>query len=443
MKLSQCMIVKNEEKNIRTALSWGKGIVCEQIVVDTGSSDKTLEIAEEMGAKVFRFPWIDDFSAAKNFALKKAMGDWIVFLDADEYFNEEDAKKLPGILEKIENAKKGRNPEKCNTITCSIVHLDLEGHILRIQKQTRLFRNKNYIKYTGRIHEQIEALQGHSLSVADFSSLLSIYHTGYAWTEKMKLEKGNRNITLLKKMLADTPDSASLQLYLAESSSLIGEQEQAFIYACSAINNKDLSLDENRLLSAHQLRLYSLFAGVKKMQISEDKILQYYKEAIAFDAGSPDFDIAVGSWYYEKEEYEKARKHLLISLEKANRMKDLKYSRITELLPDIYKRLTGCSQQSGDWEGVVKYGTFALQLDKRETGILLPILHLLLEIEKTPVIQVVEYLGRLYQLDNRKDLYFLLKQTRLSGLKDLEKELKKNLTIEESEKIYPYRNSRE
>lgn len=70
--ISQCMIVKNEEKNIRRALSWGKDIMCEQIVVDTGSSDRTVEIAREMGAKIFFFPWINDFAAAKNFAIDQA-----------------------------------------------------------------------------------------------------------------------------------------------------------------------------------------------------------------------------------------------------------------------------------------------------------------------------------------------------------------------------------
>src|SRR5699024_4697847 len=86
-RLSQCMIVKNEEENIRRALSWGKGRVCEQIVVDTGSTDRTVEIAKEMGAKVYHFKWREDFSAAKNYAIEQASGDWIAFLDADEYFS--------------------------------------------------------------------------------------------------------------------------------------------------------------------------------------------------------------------------------------------------------------------------------------------------------------------------------------------------------------------
>ena len=99
--ISQCMIVKNEEKNIRRALSWGKDIMCEQIVVDTGSSDRTVEIAREMGAKIFFFPWINDFAAAKNFAIDQAKGDWIAFLDADESFTPEDTKKIPEILEYV------------------------------------------------------------------------------------------------------------------------------------------------------------------------------------------------------------------------------------------------------------------------------------------------------------------------------------------------------
>ena len=75
VRLSQCMIVKNEEKNIEKALSWAKGTAFEQIVVDTGSTDRTVELAEKMGAKVYHFEWINDFSAAKNFAIEQASGD--------------------------------------------------------------------------------------------------------------------------------------------------------------------------------------------------------------------------------------------------------------------------------------------------------------------------------------------------------------------------------
>ena len=99
--ISQCMIVKDEEKNIEKALSWGKGVMWEQIVIDTGSTDRTAELAGKLGAKVFHLEWPEDFSAAKNYAIQKARGDWIVFLDADEYMTEEDAKKLPYIFAQL------------------------------------------------------------------------------------------------------------------------------------------------------------------------------------------------------------------------------------------------------------------------------------------------------------------------------------------------------
>ena len=94
IRLSQCMIVKNEEKNIERALSWGKSFMWEQIVVDTGSTDRTVEIARRLGAKVYHFEWIDDFAAAKNYAVSQAQGDWIVFLDADEYLRGQSTMRL-------------------------------------------------------------------------------------------------------------------------------------------------------------------------------------------------------------------------------------------------------------------------------------------------------------------------------------------------------------
>ena len=105
IRLSQCMIVKDEEQNIQRALSWGKGIVCEQIVVDTGSTDRTVEIAEALGARVFHFSWNNDFSAAKNFAIEQAGGNWIAFLDADEYYSDEDAKKISRQINLVYNIK--------------------------------------------------------------------------------------------------------------------------------------------------------------------------------------------------------------------------------------------------------------------------------------------------------------------------------------------------
>ena len=94
IKISACVIVKNEEKNLPRWLESMRRIADEIVVVDTGSTDRTVDLAKAAGARVFSFAWIDDFAAAKNFALEKATGDWVVFPDADEYFTAADSSKV-------------------------------------------------------------------------------------------------------------------------------------------------------------------------------------------------------------------------------------------------------------------------------------------------------------------------------------------------------------
>ena len=94
------MIVRDEEETIARALMSVKPVVAEMIVVDTGSTDRTKEIAAELGAKVYDFPWTDSFSDARNFSLSKATGDWILVLDADEVISAQDYGKLKELISK-------------------------------------------------------------------------------------------------------------------------------------------------------------------------------------------------------------------------------------------------------------------------------------------------------------------------------------------------------
>lgn len=89
MKLSLCMIVKNEQETLAKCLNSVKGIVDEMIIVDTGSTDKTPKIAQQFGAKVHSFNWCDDFAKARNASLSYATGQWILVLDADEILDPE------------------------------------------------------------------------------------------------------------------------------------------------------------------------------------------------------------------------------------------------------------------------------------------------------------------------------------------------------------------
>ncbi|MBQ2009391.1 MAG: glycosyltransferase family 2 protein, partial [Selenomonadaceae bacterium] len=99
MKISACYIVKNEQENIRHSIESLKNQYDELIVVDTGSEDGTVDVVRSLGGNVFTYKWQDDFAAARNFALAKATGDWLIFLDADEYFSAATAGNLRRVLE--------------------------------------------------------------------------------------------------------------------------------------------------------------------------------------------------------------------------------------------------------------------------------------------------------------------------------------------------------
>jgi len=218
VRLSQCMIVKNEEKNIETALRWAKNIAFEQIVVDTGSTDRTVELAEKMGATVYNFEWIDDFSAAKNFAMNKAKGNWIAILDADEYMPEEDAKELVKILKVIQGNR--QYIKEYDSINCSWVQLDDAGKAFSVITQQRIFQNRPDLRYEGTIHETIHIKNKHYNA-----EHLKIMHTGYAQTVYNTTGKRERNIKLLKIELERDPTNPNTMLYLADSIKAAGTEE--------------------------------------------------------------------------------------------------------------------------------------------------------------------------------------------------------------------------
>ena len=166
--LSLCMIVKNEQPNLVRCLSSVKAAVDEIIVVDTGSTDRTKEIATVFGAKVFDAPWNDDFAEARNTALSKATGDWIFVLDADEAVSPADCLKLKGLLKHA-----GKRKDSAGWLVTTRNYspdMNLEGWTANDGSygseeaasgwfpsvKVRLFRNDPRIRYEGAVHEMVE-----------------------------------------------------------------------------------------------------------------------------------------------------------------------------------------------------------------------------------------------------------------------------------------------
>nr|WP_290226466.1 glycosyltransferase [Trichocoleus desertorum] len=206
--LSFCMIVRNEEQNLSRCLASVRSQVDEIIVVDTGSEDNTVEIAQQYGAQVKQFEWCDDFAAARNFAIAHASGDWILTLDADEELVIESGKS-EAWQEQLINS----SPE---SLAYWIPLLDAHQPMTTLPT-IRLFRNLSELRYCGRYHEQI-TYQNQYIPTNFIQNLncLEIRHYGYA--DDLLIHKNlNRNIPLLERLRQKEPLSLLLLLTLGNA----------------------------------------------------------------------------------------------------------------------------------------------------------------------------------------------------------------------------------
>lgn len=229
--LSLCMIVKNEAENLPRCLASVRGVVDEIVVVDTGSTDDTVAVAERFGARVFPYAWNDDFSAARNEAVRHARGEWILALDADEALTREARRKLRALLADERYAAyllNIRSPLK-----------DARGQAAVINAWPRLFRNRPEIRYQGRVHEQISpsiARMGGMVAATD----LVIDHLGYHQDFTDQKAKQERNLALLRKQLAGHPDDPMVLFHLGEALGLGGQIEEAADAYRQAIARPDM-----------------------------------------------------------------------------------------------------------------------------------------------------------------------------------------------------------
>lgn len=186
--VSLCMIVKNEENCLERCLLSVQGIVNEIIIVDTGSTDRTKEIAKKYTDQVYDFKWIDDFSAARNYALGFVKSDFVLQLDADEIFADPN-NELQQNLDKDFYYIRIKN--------------DLGSGLYLSHQFIRLFKNSPDIRYKGALHEQVPA--DHSIERYGFLSSVEIFHEGYKTHLVKSKHKTQRNLNILLKEIKEKP----------------------------------------------------------------------------------------------------------------------------------------------------------------------------------------------------------------------------------------------
>lgn len=188
MKITSVYITKNEEKNIEKSILSYKDIADEIIIVDTGSTDNTIEICKNLGCKIYNFEWCNDFSKARNYAISLCSNELILFLDSDEYFSPSlQAKDKEKIISWFSTNKfdiLGFYETDIDKDTKKIIHTSYVH---------KMFRNSKDVYYSGTIHETLH--HKNRLSKVWITDELQLIHTGYS--QNISDNKIKRNLELL------------------------------------------------------------------------------------------------------------------------------------------------------------------------------------------------------------------------------------------------------
>jgi glycosyltransferase involved in cell wall biosynthesis len=394
MKLSACVITKNEEVNLPTCLQSIQSIVQEIIVVDTGSTDSTIEVAKSFGAHVFQIPWENDFSKAKNYALDRATGDWVIFLDADEYFTADSTPLIPQVIQEAEE-------KNCDMIISLLSNYDTATKQMSNSiHHVRIFRNHPDIRYTGAIHERV-VKAGETPKALNAMGALKIIHTGYSEKVYKTKDKRKRNLELLLEELKKNPESGNIHFYLAETYVSLHQYEQGLYHA-----EKVLELKNTTLLGIMEKNYLNLITCLIQLQREKEEIVKRIKEAITKFPDYPDFYIYLGDVYLKEHRLYDALEAYTNGMRNINNAFQSQ-SNVPHQAPKILDLIGQLYYKTNQIHESVNSFVKALQIDRYEYPVLCNLLLLFTKYESVP--NSISFLKKLYDFTNKKDLLFLAK----------------------------------
>ena len=223
--ISVCIIAKNEEKHIEKCCKHLAPYGFEIVLVDTGSADKTVELAKRYTDCIYHFDWCNDFSAAKNYAMEKASHNWILSIDCDEYIESIDLSALDALM-KSQPTAAGRILIR-NRFTEN-------GQTAYEQVRVSRFVNRRHYRFEGAVHEQLVpyGVPGGKLSPVKYvyDAPIIVLHVGYDGSEEEMRDKSMRNIALLEQELSTQGEDPYIYYQLGQSYRKIHDYEKAFYY---------------------------------------------------------------------------------------------------------------------------------------------------------------------------------------------------------------------
>lgn len=265
--ISVCIITKNEDRNLEICLSRLSRFNFEIIVVDTGSSDNSVEVAKRYTDNVFEFPWIDDFSAARNYAIEKASGEYILTIDTDEFVDEVNEEELYTLIQS--------HPNDLGKVHLKNLYVSDGVDMISHEHLNRLF-NKRKFFYSGSVHEQITPLAGNNLVFSTYIAPIYITHTGYKLDSDSRKIKAERNLKLLMKEYELRPDDTYLLYQIGKAYFFDQNYNKAVEYFEKAF---EYQLDVKRIY-VQQLVISYAYSMIS---------LKQYKKAVALESIYDDF----------------------------------------------------------------------------------------------------------------------------------------------------------
>ncbi len=384
-RLSVCLIVKNEERFLGKCLESVKSAAYQIVVVDTGSTDRTVEIAQEFGAEIYHFTWNDNFSDARNAALEHATGDWILMVDADEELS---AESIPLLQQEL------LNPQAiAYRVAITDKNREEEGGTF----VPRLYRNAPGLFYIGRVHEQIFAaieVRRREWGLENKLSPVSLIHYGYTEVLVKERNKVERNLRLLEKAVEELPEEPNLLmnygLELVRSGRLEeGLEQYREAFEVLSAQPRDLIVPELRetLLVRYSTHLLDAKRHAEVIRLGQSPLAQ-------MDVLPASFHFAVALAQVELKQYREAVEQLKLCLARRNQ------PCLTPTNRDVRKAgpnhcLAVCCLRLEDYEGAEKAFQAAMVDDPQNRGVKLDYAVLLSERQRP-----VEALQLLHQLVN-------------------------------------------
>ncbi len=288
LPISVCIIAKNEEKNIERCLSSLAPYGFEIVLVDTGSTDRTKELAAKYTDKIYDFVWINDFSAARNFSLEKACNNWIFMIDCDEWIETVDIEELEYFRKHLSHA--------VGSVDRHNITGTPENPGKSIDRTERFFDRRKF-HYTGTIHEQLTPR--HEKTFETFLLKTAIGHDGYCMTEEARLAKSHRNVSLLLKQLEQEPENPYVFYQLGKGYQIIDDSEKACYYFGKGL---EFNLDTELAYVQSMVVEY----GFELLKSGRKEEALFFENIYDDFSGSADFNYLMGLIYLENQMYNQA-----------------------------------------------------------------------------------------------------------------------------------------